>query len=159
MFTNRNSIISVASSDLLHGMNRFNVLLLEDDTDCNEDEDEFILDNTYFTELENTSLIADLEQCLVKHELFEISATFGCSSITNEYEFCIDIDDALGDWPSPLASLNAQNPFSLGFVPPMNSMAAAMTMQRMMSTGNNYQRSGLYIIVCLHHNEHLFLFE
>eukprot|EP01084_Bolivina_argentea_P209483 356820_1 len=70
---NSMAFMSVASSDLLHTMNRFNVLLLEDDTDPTAP-DEFNLDNSYFNELEQAALIADIEQCLVEHEHFEIAA-------------------------------------------------------------------------------------
>eukprot|EP01083_Nonionella_stella_P035492 96822_1 len=113
---NSMAFMSVASSDLLHTMNRFNVLLLEDDTDPTAP-DEFNLDNSYFNELEQAALIADIEQCLVEHEHFEIAATFGASPCTNEYAFKIDIDDSLGDWPVPLQQIYSTNPFALGFMP------------------------------------------
>lgn len=114
----RNSMMSVASSDLLNSMNRFNVLLLEDDTDPDKP-DEFNLDNSYFSELEQASLIADIEQCLVDNENFEISATFGTNTgqLANSYTLQVDIDDSLGEWPVPLPQLNANNPFALGFIP------------------------------------------
>ncbi len=41
---NSMAMMSVSSSDLLHQMNRFNVILLEDDTDP-DGPDEFNLDN------------------------------------------------------------------------------------------------------------------
>ena len=112
----RNSVMtSVASSDLLNSMNRFNVLLLEDDTN---DESAFNLDNQYFGEMEQAAQIADVEQCLVEHEHFEIAATFGTKHGLNAYTLTIDIDDALGDWPGPMAQSQSLFPRGLhGFGP------------------------------------------
>ncbi|ETO19518.1 hypothetical protein RFI_17712 [Reticulomyxa filosa] len=81
--------------------NKFDVLLFEDDVDS-----EFHLDHSYFTQLEEAALIADIQQKLVEHELFEISATLGINRHNNQYQFVIDIDDSIGQWPFPPKRLN-----------------------------------------------------
>ena len=134
------AMMSVASSDLLHSMNRFNVLLLEDDTDP-DGPDTFTLDNSYFNELEQTALIADIEQCLVEHEHFEIAATFGTSQMSNTYSLQIDIDDALGDWPGPLSQFNSSNPFALGFIP--TNISQPMYPPQMMMMQNSLMNTNL----------------
>ena len=70
------------------------------------DENEFNLDNQYFNEMEQAAQIADIEQCLVEHEHFEIAATFGTKQLLNSYTLTIDIDDALGEWPGPLTQFS-----------------------------------------------------
>lgn len=112
-------------------MNRFNVLLLEDDCDDGDaDADELNLDNSYFSELEDSALIADIEQCLVQHEHFEIAATFGGGGFHNAYTLRIDIDDALGDWPAPLAALHSPNPFRSASCPCTDSRPTMVNKHR-----------------------------
>ncbi|ETO20278.1 hypothetical protein RFI_16939, partial [Reticulomyxa filosa] len=102
----RLSNVSV-STDVNHP-NKFDVLLFEDDVNS-----EFHLDHSYFTQLEESALLADMQQKLIEHDLFEISATLGINRRNNQYQFVVDVDDSTGQWPFPPKDL-----YSELFTPP-----------------------------------------